>query len=114
MWFQDSTKTNYALEKLRLLACLKKVLSPSLAKFYMENCLINLSEKGQGFMPCDMVIEYVVREIKSLIDPSFSPASDERLRNKISLLVMHLRDWRRNMAKKVEAKNDNNHSTKSR
>jgi hypothetical protein len=91
MWFQDTKKTNYALETLRLQACLKRVWSPEFSRFYMENCLINLSGKSRGFMACDMVNEYVVREVKDLMNPNANSVSDQRLREKISLLVMHLR-----------------------
>jgi hypothetical protein len=113
MWFQDTNKTNYAVESLRLQACLKKVWSEQFQRFYMENCLINLSGKSQGFMACDMVNEYVVREVKDHMNPNSNSISEERIREKISLLVMHLREWRRNMAKNVGAKSSNDHSTKS-
>jgi hypothetical protein len=63
-------------------------------------------------MACDMVNEYVVREVKDHMNPNSNSLSEERIREKISLLVMHLREWRRNMAKNVGAKSGNDHSTK--
>jgi len=50
--------------KLRLTAQLRGMWSDRMRRFWMENCLVNLSGKRKPFMPLDMLNEYIVPEVK--------------------------------------------------
>lgn len=53
------------MECLHPTTCLNKLWSNELVEFWMQNCLINPSGKKMGWMPCDYLEEYVVREVKT-------------------------------------------------
>jgi hypothetical protein len=62
-WFQGTEQYNYANETMHLTACLRLLWSERLRKFWMENCLVNISGRRGNFVPLDMLNEYVVREV---------------------------------------------------
>jgi hypothetical protein len=111
-WFQGSGKFNYASETLRLVACLRKLWSDDLVEFWLDNCLINISGKREAFLACDMLNEYVVREVKAMMQPNVTPASDEYLRRNLSLLVMYFRELRRCFSDQLESNDKDFHSSK--
>jgi hypothetical protein len=67
VWFQASKQTNYASETLHLVACMRKIWSTRLQKFYKDHCLVNLSGKKGGFIADDNANEHVVREVKDFL-----------------------------------------------
>ena len=111
IWFQGSQNYKYAAECLRLTACLKGgVWSERLSKFWMENAVVNLSGKKNGFIALDMMNEYIVREVKALIPDNLTPSSDNRVRNICSLLVMQFREIRKQVSKELDVKIFDHHS----
>ena len=111
VWFQASQKAKYRVETLRLLACLKKIWSPDLKRFWMDNCLVNLSGKKAGFMPLDMLNEYIVREVKRMMHPHVTPETDAWLREVVSLLTMVFWDVRRRIAQETDSNIFDYHSS---
>lgn len=111
-WFQGSGKHNYASETLRLVACLKKIWSGPFKTFWRENALVNLSGKREGFIACDMLNEYVVREIKEMMHPNITPSGDEFLRNKLSLVVMTFKSLRKRMSELLQINTMDFHSSR--
>ena len=83
---------------MHLTACLKAYWSPDFKEFYLENSLINLSGKKNGWMPCDAVNEHVVREAKAMRVNNSTPATDDHWRNVVSLQTMLLPDVKEKMA----------------
>jgi len=111
-WFHYSGKFNYASETLRLVPCLRKLWSDNHVEFWLDKCLINLSGKREEFLACDMLNEYVVREVKGMMQPNVTPASDIYLRQSLSLLVMSFRDMRKHFSKQLKSRDMDFHSTK--
>jgi len=103
VWFQASKKFNYAMECLHLTACLSKLWSDELVKFWMQNCLINPSGKKEGWMACDYLGEYVVREVKNMMPFNINEATGNTLRNKYSPQIMVFRDTRKKMQEETDA-----------
>jgi len=112
VWFQASDKRNYRAETLRLIACLEKIWSPELQHFWMDNCVVNLSGKKNGFMPLDMLNEYIVREVKRMMHPHVTPETDEWLREVVSVLIMIFWDVRRKIAEETDSEIFDYHSSK--
>jgi hypothetical protein len=98
VWFQGSRQHNYAAETMQLCACLKRCWSPTLKQFYLENSLINLSGKANGWVSCDAMNERVVREVKAMRVSTSNPAVDEHWRNMVALQTMLLPEVKEKMA----------------
>ena len=111
IWFQATKMHNYASETLHLTACLKKLWSPEFRDFWLKNCIVNSSGKKNGFMPCDLLGEYVVRETKAMIHHNANPKTDNFLRNVIARQVIPLREMRNGMAAAVGATKYHQHSS---
>jgi len=111
VWFQSTGRFNYANETIHLTACLKRLWSPELRQYWMENCLINPSGSREGWMACDYLGEYIVREVKSMMHHNVTPATDKFLREVISPLILTFRDARKNMWKACDANFQSQHST---
>ena len=73
---------------------------------------MNLSGQRDGFIACDMLNEYVVREVKAMMAPNITPAGDEFLRCKLSLLLMTFKDLRKRMSESLQINNMDFHSSK--
>ena len=102
IWFQATKSRKYARETLRLTACIRRLWSEDLKVFWMQNCLINMSGKREGFVALDMFNEYIVREVKNLMRDNVTSESDAYLRDVLSPLVMMFWDARRKMAEETE------------
>lgn len=114
VWFQATKNYNYAKATLRLFANLRgKVWSERLRTFYMNTIVVNLTGKKLGFQALDEINEYLVREVKDMISDNITTATDEHLRNTLSLLIMILWEVRKKMAEQVEVRIDDYHSSKS-
>ena len=111
VWFQASKKFNYAMECIHLTACLSKLWSDELVKFWMQNCLINPSGKKDSWMACDYLGEYVVREVKNLMPFNINEATGNTLRNKYSPQIMAFRDARKKMQEETDAPTFSYHSS---
>lgn len=112
IWFQGTGNHNYASETLRLIASIKKIWSPEFRKFWEENALVNLSGKKEGFIACDMLNEYVVREVKSMMPPNLTPAGDEFLRQTLSPVIMIFKNLRKRMSEQLGVYNEDFHSSR--
>lgn len=112
VWFQASNNHKYAAECLKLTACLNCVYSKRLAKFWMENALVNLSGKQGGFMALDAWNEHIVKEVKAMIPDNLTATTSAHARNTCSLLIMNFRDIRKRVAEQVEAKIFDHHSSR--
>jgi hypothetical protein len=97
LWFQSSTKHKYARETLHLAACLSKLWSTRLIQYWMDNCLVNPSGKREGWMACDFLGEYVVREVQALMHNTINEKTSEFLRLTLSPLIMMFRALRKQM-----------------
>lgn len=111
IWFQATSNSNYASELLHIVACLKSLWTPDFKGFWLDNCLVNISGSPHGFMPCDQLGEYIVREIKSLIHHNRTLPNDLYLRQTLSRLVMDLLFVRRQMLRTTEATDYYQHSS---
>src|SRR5213083_1094697 len=78
----------------------------------MDCCLVNTSSSPKGFMACDMLGEYIVREHKSTIPSINTPATFRHHRNVISRQIMKLRESRINMSRLSRATEHYQHSSK--
>jgi hypothetical protein len=80
-------------------------------EYWMQNCLINPSGKKQGFMACDYLGEYVVREIKSMMHNNVNEAHNNFLWNSLSPLILSFRNVRKLMADECDVPYSSMHST---
>jgi hypothetical protein len=78
----------------------------------MENCLINLSGKKNGFRACDAVCEHLIREIKAIVPHNVTETTLRYLFEKISPQIFFLRDVRRKMMTEAGAPAVSMHSSK--
>lgn len=111
VWFQATTQFNYAMECLHLTACLNKLWSHDLVKYWMHNCLINPSGKKEGWMACDFLGEYVVREVKNLMPFNINETTSRTLRNVYSPQIMLFREVRKKMQEETDAPTFGEHSS---
>ena len=102
VWLQGTGSANYKCGLLRLTAQLRVMWSDRMRRFWMENCLVNLSGKRKAFMPLDMLNEYIVREVKDKMQPYMTEQTDDYLRNKLSLLTMFFWEIRRKFASETD------------
>jgi hypothetical protein len=112
VWFQATNKVNYASETIHLTACIKKLWSPEMKRFWMENCLINPSGKKEGWMACDYLGEYIVGQVKAMMHQNVNPANDKFLRETISPLILNFLNMRRHMMRECDVPYSSYHSTK--
>lgn len=68
IWLQNNDKKTmlplYRNELINITACLNHAFSPAAKEHWMNQCLVNLSGSPTGFRPCDLLGEYVIREMK--------------------------------------------------
>lgn len=112
VWFQAINKANYVSETIHLTACIKKLWSPEMKQFWMENCLINPSGKKEGWMACDFLGEYIVGQVKAMMHQNVNTANDKFLRETISLLILNFLNMRRHMMRECDVSYSSYHSTK--
>jgi hypothetical protein len=112
VWFQASNNHKYAAECLKLTACLNGVYSKRQAKFWMENALVNLSGKQEGFMALDAWNEHIVKEVKGMIPDNLTSVTSAHARNICSLLIMDFRDIRKRVSEELEANIFDHHSSR--
>jgi len=112
IWLQASNQHLYAAECLHLSACIKLYWSEGYSRLWMENCLINLSGKKNGFRACDAVCEHLIREIKAIVPHNVTETTLRYLFEKISPQIFFLRDVRRKMMTEAGAPAVSMHSSK--
>jgi hypothetical protein len=93
VWFQSSGKFNYAVESVHLVTSLRKTWSQEFREYWQDTCLVNSSGKATGYMPCDMLCEYLVRELKDL----FQHMSTDFLWDVVATQIFVFRDIRKNI-----------------
>lgn len=80
IWLQNGDKLaslpNYRQECLHLMCCFTHIWSSKFFAHWKDQCLVNLSGSAMGFMPCDQLGEYVVRENKDQINHNVTPPND--------------------------------------
>jgi len=77
----------------------------------MENCLINPSGNKVGFMACDYLCEYVVREVKRMMHHNVNDKTSKFLREVIGSQLMLFRNIRKKMAEETDAPTYGFHSS---
>jgi hypothetical protein len=102
---------NYRSASLHLMASLTHIWSPELKSFWMDSCLLNISGSPTGFMPCDLLNEYVVREMKARRPANVNPVNDNFHRNVYGPQIMISKAVRDNMYKAVGAVQHYQHSS---
>lgn len=102
VWFQASKQYNYANETIHLGACLKVIWSPGLRRFVLQNMLVNLTGKKDGFYACDQLNEHVVREIKAMMMHNVTPTTDEYLRKTLSPQILFFLNIKEKMAEECD------------
>jgi hypothetical protein len=95
IYFQASESTLYARECLRLTADLREIWSPALRKYYLENCLVNISGKPNAFLAVDALNEHIVREAKSFLSGNQTKATIEYAQTVKTPLIMILSEIKR-------------------
>jgi hypothetical protein len=113
IWFQASDKFNYAYETLHLMTCIKRLWSPRMKKFWMENCLINLSGKAGAWMACDQLCEHVVKEVKDMMHHNVDEKTGDFLRNTLSPQIMSFYFAKQKMRTETGAMYDSSHSSET-
>jgi hypothetical protein len=115
IWFQNDSPSAaspvYRKESLNLMACLKHIWSKEFKFFYRNNCMVSLSGKKGSFMACDQACEYVVREAKSIIPKSDSPASDRFFRHVLGRQTFTFKSVRDHMQQESDARKHYMHSS---
>ena len=111
IWFQGTRSSNYSLETIYLSSCLNRIWSVELGRFYLDNCLLNLSGSRKGFQAEDLVGELQVREEKSHMNMINNPAHNKWHREVVSPIVFELRNAREAMLKQSGATNYYKHSS---
>jgi len=111
VWFQATKKYNYAFETLHLTACIKQIWSPEMRQYWMQNCLVNPSGNRQGWMACDYLGEYVVREVKAMMHHNVNEANSKFLRLVLSPLILSFRNMRKLMARECDVPFQSQHSS---
>lgn len=102
---------NYRNSSLHLMASLTHILSPDFKAFWMDHCLVNISGSPTGFMPCDLLNEYIVREMKARRSNNFNPTNDNFHRNVYGPQVMVSKAVRDHMYEAVGAVQQYQHSS---
>ena len=64
VWFQGSGANQYARELLHLMASIKYRWTTEFHEFWQQTLLVNASGSAKGFMPPDLLNEWLVREFK--------------------------------------------------
>jgi hypothetical protein len=72
---------NYQKESIHLMASFKHRWSPEFKENWMDACIVNISGSPTGFMPCDQLGEYVIREVQLRKNDNMNPASKDFLMN---------------------------------
>lgn len=112
VWFQATNKHNYAFETIHLTACIKQLWSPEMRQYWMENCLVNPSGKREGWMACDYLGEYIVREVKTMMHHNVNDANSKFLRLTLSPLILSFRNVRKQMIQECDVPFRSQHSSK--
>jgi hypothetical protein len=111
IWFQATKQFNYARETLHLTACLKRIWSADLVQFWKENCLINTSGKIGGWMACDFINEYLVRENKSLASSNMTEGLESYLCNNLAPQMWDIKGIKKKIAYECDTNPFGNHSS---
>ena len=111
VYFQGSTSHQYAMECLRLTADLREIWSPRLRRYFLENCLVNLTGKPNAFLALDALNEHILREAKSTLVGNQTKASIEYTQSVKAPLTMLLSEIKRIVCGETETYGFDVHST---
>ena len=107
VWLQSTKKFNYSIESVHIVACLRKLWSPDARGFWQDTCLVNSSGKSTGYMACDMLCEYLVRELKDLLQSW----STKFLRDIVATQIFVFRGIRKTIQRQCSATDYGLHSS---
>ena len=115
IWLQNGDKSaslpNYRRECLHLMCCFAHIWSSKFFAHWKDQCLVNLSGSATGFMPCDQLGEYVVRENKDQINHNVTPPNDLFARDIKARQVLVFKAARENMERATGAVKHYQHSS---
>lgn len=94
------------MESVHLVTSLRKTWSQDFREFWQDTCLVNSSGKVTEYMACDMLCEYLVRELKDL----FQHMSTDFLRDVVATQILVFRDIRKNIQRQCHATDYGQHS----
>ena len=102
VWLQDTGSVNYKIRLLRLTAHLQGVWSKRMRKFWMENCLVNLSGKHKALMSLDLLNKYILQKVKDKMQLYMTEQTDNDLWNKLFLLTMFFWEVKRKFSNETD------------
>jgi hypothetical protein len=106
IWFQSIKKFNYAIKSTHIVMCLWKIWSQDFREFWQNTCLVNSFKKTTKNIFCNMLCEYLVRELKDL----FQHMSTDYLRKVMTTQILMFRDIRKNIQRQCHVINYKQHS----
>ena len=112
IWYQGSRQTRYAAETMHWMACIKKLWSPQMKQFWMENAMVNPSGKKEGWMSCDYLGEFIVGQVKKAMHQNSNAPNEKFVFDDVSPLTLHFLNLRRQMMQECDVPYSSSHSTK--
>jgi hypothetical protein len=112
IWYQGSGQTRYAAETIHWMACIKKLWSPQMKQFWMENAMVNPSGKKEGWMSCDYLGEFIVGQVKKAMHQNSNAPNEKFVFDDVSPLTLHFLNLRRQMMQECDVPYSTSHSTK--
>jgi hypothetical protein len=103
VWFQASGSGQYARELLHLMACIKHHWTAEFHEYWQQTLLVNVSGSPKGFMPPDLVNEWVVREFKRHVRATSHGKGFEYVLETLVPLCFISRNCRKQMVKDTGA-----------
>ena len=109
IWLQGTEQTLYAAEMLHLTACMKHCWSEAKKSFYLNNCMVSLSGKKEGFVATDALCEHLIGEIKSMVPSNVTETTLQYLFDVVSRQIFYLKDIRAKVASETQAPTPHKH-----
>jgi hypothetical protein len=115
IWLHNTDKKTqlplYRSELIHIMACLNHAFSPAAKNHWMTQCLVNLSGSPTGFRPCDLLGEYVIREMKRRLRHMLNVENDAFHRTVYAPQVMIAKQVREHIYKDAGAVEHYQHSS---
>jgi hypothetical protein len=115
IWLQNGDKKTtlplYRQELINIMACLNHAFSPAAKNHWMNQCMVNLSGSPTGFRPCDLLGEYIIREMKRRLRHMLTLENDAFHRKVYAPQVMVAKQVREHIYKDFGAVEDYQHSS---
>lgn len=115
IWLNNDDKRTsfplYRAELINIMACLNHAFSPAARKHWMHQCMVNLSGSPTGFRACDLVGEYIIREMKRRLRHMLTLENDRYHRMVYAPQVMTSKAVRQHIYEDVGAVEHYQHSS---